>query len=482
MVQMRNGELLIGGRFFGGPCDSTVPRAEVISPFDGRRIGMAAEAEWPHMEMAIECAHEAFASWRRSPRRERQALLRSVAAEARSHRELLADLLALEVGKPLAAGRAEADRLALTFDLAADLLSEPSGHLLPADIDPRGDGHLLRVERFPVGPVLGIVPWNWPLNLAAHKIAPALAAGCTIIIKPSAAAALCTLELGRLIHGAGCPEGVVNVVNCSGELASRAAADPRIRKVSFTGSEAVGWGIKERIADKRVSLELGGDASAIVLPDADLDWAASRLAAGAFAYAGQICISVQHAWVHEEAYEGLRERLVLEVEKTRSGDPTEEGVAVGPMISDEAADRIMEWIAEAEEGGAAVLAGGSRIGRVVEPTLVEDPPAGCSLAREEAFGPVLTLRRVASLDDAISRVNESRFGLQCGVFTSSISAAEKAFQELEAGGVVIGDFPTLRFDMMPYGGVKRSGFGREGLRYAFEEMTELKVMAMRTRT
>jgi acyl-CoA reductase-like NAD-dependent aldehyde dehydrogenase len=478
-MHFSQGELLIDGHFFGGTCDSTTPREEAISPFTGRRIGMAAEAEWNHVDMALDAAERAFADWRRSPRHERQALLRSIARAVREHADHLTNLLAAEVGKPVTAGRAEVARLALTFEIAADLLSEPSGALLPADTDPRGPGHTIRVERFPIGPVLGIVPWNWPYNLAAHKVAPALAAGCSITLKPSAASALCTLELGRLIHEAGCPAGLVNVVNCSGELASRAAADPRVKKVSFTGSEAVGWMIKSQVTDKPVTLELGGDASAIVLPSADLDWAAERICAGAFAYSGQICISIQHVWAHREIADELRQKIADRASATPSGDPLDEATVVGPIISDEAADRIMQAIDDAEAAGATVVAGGSRTGRVIEATVMEGVPAESALACEEIFGPVMTLAPVSGLEEAIARVNASRFGLQCGVFTDSLREAEAAFQELEVGGVVIGDYPTLRFDAMPYGGAKRSGFGREGVRYAFEEMTELKAMVTR---
>lgn len=479
---MNHGELLIGGHFFGGPCDQGISKAQVNSPYDGRLVGTVAEAGWDEVDAALEAAKDAFPTWSKSPRHERQRLLRKIGAMVRDRADELTLLLADEVGKPVSAGRAEVTRLALTFEQAADLLSEPSGQLLPVDYDERGAPYICRVERFPIGPAFGIVPWNWPFNLGAHKIAPALAAGCPITIKPSRASALSTLALGRLIHEAGCPAGVVNMVNCPGEMATKAALDDRVKAVSFTGSEEVGWGLKEKVTTKKISLELGGDASAIVCADADLDFALDRLVAGAFTYAGQICISIQHALVEESIYDDFKARLIEKCEAVKWGDPREEDVVVGPLIDDGAADRVMEWIEEAEGKGATVLCGGNRSGRIIDATVVENVPDDSRLGCDEIFGPVMTLRSFSSFDEAVKRVNTSRFGLQAGVFTRNIETAERAYQELEVGGVVIGDFPTLRFDTMPYGGVKRSGFGREGLRYAIEEYTELKVMVTKVQS
>jgi acyl-CoA reductase-like NAD-dependent aldehyde dehydrogenase len=340
--------------------------------------------------------------------------------------------------------------------------------------DPRGKDYQAWVERLPVGPVLGIVPYNWPYNLAAHKIAPALAVGCTMVVKPSSAAPLSTLTLCRLIHEAGCPPGVVNAVVCPSKIAERMALDPRIAKVSFTGSPAVGWGLKEKLPRKKVTLELGGDASAIVMPDADLDWATKRIVAGKFGYAGQICISVQHARIHQDVYADMRARLIEATLACKSGDPEDPTTVCGPLVSAEAADKVQAWLQEALDGGGKLLAGGLRDGNVVSPTLIENVPASARLSCEEVFGPVLTLSSFATLDEAIAAVNASNYGIHAGVFTRDPAAAERCFNELEVGGVVVNDYPTLRFDSLPYGGVKNSGFGREGVRYAMDEMTELK--------
>lgn len=477
-------ELLIDGVFLGGECDPETPKQVVRSPHNMTIVGSAAEAGPAGVEAAVAAAARAFETWSRSSRHDRQGLLRRIAAALRERRSELAMLAAEEIGKPITWAGAELDRSALTFDLAADLLDDFGRVSLPIDYDPRGTGHTAVAERFPIGPILCITPYNWPFNLAAHKIAPALAAGNTIVLKGSGAASLCTLTLARLIHEAGCPPGVLNALNCEPDLAESIATDPRIAMVSFTGSPAVGWHLKRLCAEKRVALELGGDAYAIVCRDADLDWAAQRCALGGFGYAGQVCISVQHVLVDERVYEPMRSRLIAATQATPHGDPREAKCVCGPLISPEAAVKVSEWIAEAVEAGAEVLAGGKRIGNAVAPTLVEFPEQWRSepprLAREEVFGPVLTLGRFRTFDEALARVNASAYGIQTGVFTNDVRLAEQAFRKLEVGGVVIGDYPTLRFDSLPYGGVKRSGFGREGVRFAMEEMTEWKAMVVRS--
>jgi acyl-CoA reductase-like NAD-dependent aldehyde dehydrogenase len=473
-------ELLIDGMLIGGPCDNSVGKVVVRAPYDGQVVGTAAEAGPYEVEHAVGAAHAAFASWRRSPRHQRQALLRRVAALVRERRDDLVDLLTREVGKPVTWSRGEVTRLAVTFDLAADLVSGYGVEQMPVDFDVRGEGHRCLVERFPVGPVLAIVPYNWPFNLAAHKIAPALAAGCTVVLKPSHQAPISTLTLARLIHDAGCPPGVLNAVFCAPELAEKMATDPRIAMVSFTGSPAVGWHLKKLLAEKRVSLELGGDATAIVCEDADLDWAAARCTAGGYGYAGQVCIAVQHVLVQRGVYEGAREKLIAATKACPYGDPSLPETVCGPLITSEAAAKVTEWIHEAVDAGATVLAGGKREGTLIPPTLLENVPPHTRLACEEVFGPVLTLAPFDTLDEAIEKVNASRYGIQCGVFTHDLRVVEKAFQEIETGGIVVNDYPTLRVDNMPYGGVKRSGFGREGVRYAMDEMTEPKTMLVRT--
>ena len=316
------------------------------------------------------------------------------------------------------------------------------------------------------------MPYNWPFNLAAHKLAPALATGNTVVLKASPLAPLCAMELGRLAHDAGAPQGTVNVWNGSVQDADRVLDDPRIAMLSFTGSERVGWELKRRMWDRPVTLELGGDARAIVMADADLDLAARQIALSGYGYAGQVCISAQHVLVQTAAYDALRERLARETESCPTGDPEDERTVCGPLISVEAAERARRMVAES---GARVVAGGGGEGALMRPTLLENVPEGCALATEEAFAPVLALAPFRTLEEAAARVNASRFGIHASIFTRDLATAERAYRLLDVGGVVVNDSPSLRFDAMPYGGVRRSGFGREGLREAMDEMTTPKV-------
>jgi acyl-CoA reductase-like NAD-dependent aldehyde dehydrogenase len=471
--------LLIDGRAVGAREDGALREQKILAPWDGAVVGATFEAEWPAMDAAITAAERAQGGWQRTPRHERQALLRRVAQSVRERAQELAELMAREVGKPITWAAAEVARLGVTFDLAAGILDGPAREELPLDFDARGKDYRCFVERMAIGPVLAIVPYNWPYNLAAHKLAPALAAGNTVVLKPSPLAPLSTLTLAHLIHAAGAPSGVVNAVNCSAEAAERAVRDPRIPLVSFTGSEKVGWHIKGLVPEKQVVLELGGDASVLVFPDADLDLAVKRACLGGYGYAGQVCISVQHVRVHDAVYDEVKKRLVAETAKTPAGDPLDPATVCGPLISKSAADRVMAWLDEAVAAGARVIAGGQRERNLVRPTLIEDVPRAAKLATEEVFGPVVTLSRFGSADDAFAAVNGSRFGIHCSVFTRDHAVVERAYRELEVSGVVVNDFPTLRFDNMPYGGVKRSGVGREGVRYAYEEMTMPKVLLER---
>jgi acyl-CoA reductase-like NAD-dependent aldehyde dehydrogenase len=478
---MLHRELLIDGFFIGGPCDQAVGKEVVRSPYDGDVIGTVAEGGLMELRTCVDAAHSAFATWRETPRHVRQGLLRRIASLVRERKDELVDLLTREVGKPIVWSRGEVARLALTFDYAADLLTTYGSEAIPLDLDPRGEGHRCVVERFPRGVVFCIVPYNWPFNLAAHKIAPALATGNTVVLKTSPQASLSTLALARLIHEAGCPPGVLNAWNGPAPNAQKVLTeDRRIRMLSFTGSVPVGWKLKELLPDRMVTLELGGNASAIVHADADLDWSVSRIVAGAYGYAGQVCIAVQHALVHRSVYAEVRERLIAATKACPYGDPEDERTVCGPMITDEAADKVMGLIEAAQAAGGRVTAGGTRTGRVVAPTLLENVPDATKLATEEAFGPVLTLAPYDDLDEAIAQVNSSSYGIQTGIFTHDLRVAERAFRKLEVGGVVVNDYPTLRFDNMPYGGVRRSGFGREGVRYAMDEMTEPRAMILRT--
>ena len=476
---MEIGELLVDGSFIGGPCDSSVPKSPVVSPWDGRTVGSVAEGIWQHMDAALAAASGAFPAWARTPRYERAALLRNAARLIREHADLLAETAVAEIGKPVTLALGEVARCALTFDLSASLLDSLVNEAPSADIEPRGAGHWAIVERFPRGVVLAITPYNWPYNLAAHKVAPCLAAGNTVVLKPSGHSALCGAVFARVLHAAGFPPGVVNSVNCEPTTAERAASDPRTKMVSFTGSEAVGFHLRSVVTDKPVALELGGDASAIVMPDADLGFVAERCALGGYGYAGQVCISVQHVLVHEAVFAAAEEMLAHATQACPTGDPGLPETVCGPLIIASAADRVTPWIDEAVAGGARIVAGGGREGNVVRPTLLADVPSGSKLSCEEVFGPVVTLEPFSSIEEAIERVNSSRFGLQAGVFTSDLKVATRMFRELEVGSLVVGDYPTLRLDNMPYGGVKRSGMGREGVRSTYEEATEPRLMLVR---
>lgn len=480
---MLHAELLIDGHFVGGPCDQATGKVVVRNPYDGSVVGTAAEGGLSELRGCLDAAWDAFQTWRFSTAADRQTLLRRIASLVRERHGELVDILVAEIGKPVAWARGEVDRMAITFDLAADELETWGVEPVSIVHDPRGENYTASIGRFPIGPVLCIVPYNWPFNLAAHKIAPALAVGNTVILKPSLLAPLSTLSLARLIHEAGCPHGVVNAWNGPSQVISKVSHDPRCRMVSFTGSPEVGWKVKQELPpDKRVVLELGGNGMAVVCADADLEWAAQRCVLGSYGYAGQVCIAVQHVLAEASIYDAFREKLIALTNQCAWGDPRLEATVCGPMISVEAADRVEDWVAEAVAAGAVVITGGGREGSLIKPVLLENVPASVRLYNEEVFGPVLTLERIDSFREAIARINGSKYGIHAGVFTRDPKLCEQAFRELEVGGVVINDYPTIRFDNLPYGGVKQSGFGREGVRFAMEEMTEWKSWVVKNST
>jgi acyl-CoA reductase-like NAD-dependent aldehyde dehydrogenase len=472
--------MLINGHFIGGECDQAVGKTVIKAPFDGAIVGTAAEGGFNDVRAAIHAADDAFQTWRHSSRKDRQHLLRRVASLVRGRSEELVEILSKEVGKPITASRGEVARLAMTFDDAADALSHWGVEALPVDMDARGEGYRCIVERFPVGVIFCIVPYNWPFNLAAHKVAPALASGNTVVVKPSHLAPLSTYTLARIIHEAGCPPGVVNCVLCSSKDAEKALHDPRVKALSFTGSPAVGWHLKRELSAKKVTLELGGNATAIVCEDADFEWTIPRIINGGYVYAGQICISIQHVLIHQSRYEEAKQLLIEQTCNCPTGDPMDEKVVCGPLISEDAAAKVESFLNEAIEKGARVLAGKERSGTMMKPTLVEGVAEDTKLFAEEVFGPVMTIRPFKDLDEGIEIVNRSKYGIHAAIFTTDIREAEKAFRGIEVGGVIVNDYPTLRFDNMPYGGVKQSGFGREGVRYAMDDMTEPRVMLTRT--
>ena len=453
----------------------------VRSPWDGRRVGEVADADAAGMDYAIARALDAAPAVARMPRHERQAVLRRTAALLGERREALAQTMVAESGKPVRFARSEVDRAVTTFSLAADEVTRNAGEVLPLDVTPAGEGYTALVTRTPIGVVGAIAPFNFPLNLVAHKVAPAIAIGNPVVLKAPPQAPLCAHELGCIVHEAGWPQDALAVLHAPVDVAQRLATDERIAMLSFTGSSAVGWYLKSIAGRKRVALELGGNAAAIVCEDADLAWAARRCAIGAFAQAGQVCIKVQRIYVSAVRYEEFLTLLLAEIDALTVGDPLDESTIVGPVIDEVSAKRIETWIAEAIASGATRLRGGNRKGTLIAPTLLTETTPSMKVECEEIFGPVATISRVASLDEAIERTNATRYGLQAGVFTNDVRAIGKAFEGLQVGGVIVNDYPTLRIDNFPYGGIKESGFGREGVRYAIDEMSELKTLVVKYR-
>ena len=429
-------------------------------------------------EQAVRAAVDTFETTRRLPAYERGAMLRAISAGIRERREELGRTITLESGKPIRDALVEVDRASLTFRLAAEEAERMYGELIPLDLLASSRGRIGITRRFPLGPIAGISPFNFPLNLAAHKVAPALAAGNTIVLKPPSKDPLTMLTVAEIIERAGVPEGAVSILPMSRTLGDRMVADDRFKLLTFTGSPAVGWRMKERAGKKRVVLELGGNAGAIVDASADLGWAVKRSLAGAFGYAGQVCISVQRIFVHRSRYDEFLEQFVAGAGQLKMGDPLEPETQLGPMVDEQAAARTERWVREAEELGGRVLLGGRADGAFFPPTVLVDTPAAAQVCSNEAFAPLVVVFPFDEFGAAIRAVNDSFYGLQTGVFTNDLAHSWQAFNELEVGGVVINDIPTYRIDHMPYGGVKDSGLGREGLRWSIEDMTELRIMVV----
>ncbi len=452
---------------------------DVRNPYDDSLVGRTWTGGESDLDRAIDAAVATAPRMARLPAYERAALLRRVAEGLTGARDAIAGVLAAEAGKPIRDAATEVDRAAMTFRVAAEESQRIGGELIPLDLAPHAAGRIAITRRFPLGPIAAITPFNFPLNLVAHKLAPALAAGNTVVLKPATRTPLSALTLARLLDEAGLPEGALSVLPLTRAAADRLVEDDRLRLLTFTGSAAVGWGIKARAGRKRVILELGGNAGVIVDQDADLPYAVSRLTAGSFGYAGQSCISVQRIYVHEAIYDALADRLVEAVQRLTVGDPLDPSADVGPLITTADAERVEAWVREATAAGARVLTGGRRIGRAAyAPTVLADVPADVRVCAEEVFAPLVGLYRVPDVEAAIEGVNRSRYGLQAGIFTNTLAHALAAFDRLEVGGVILNDVPSFRVDHMPYGGVRDSGLGREGPRYAIEEMTEPRLLVI----
>lgn len=471
-------ETLLGEQriLLGGDDVETEERYEVRSPYDDAPVAVVHRAGPGEVERAIAGAVEAFETTRRLPSWQREQVLQAVAAGIAARREEFARTIALEAGKPIRTARIEVDRAVYTFSVAAEESKRIYGEIVPLDWLPGNDGREALIRRVSLGPVTGITPFNFPLNLVAHKVAPALAAGNPILLRPASQTPCTCLALGRIVLDAGWPKDAIAVLPCSTETARPLVEDDRIKLLTFTGSPEIGWQLKSRAGRKRVTLELGGNAAVIVNDDADVAYAAERVAWGGFGYAGQTCISVQRVYVHEKVYDAFARELLGRVQALAAGDPVDEETDVGPVIDRANAERIEGWLAEAKTAGATVLTGGERDGNLWQPTVVEGAPEDVRVSCEEVFAPFVGLHRFSDVREAIDAAGRSEFGLQAGIFTNDLRVVADAFDRIDVGGLMVNDVSSFRIDHMPYGGVKSSGLGREGLRYAIEEMTELKLL------
>jgi acyl-CoA reductase-like NAD-dependent aldehyde dehydrogenase len=453
---------------------------DVLDKFSGERVARAAFADAAAIEQAIAAAHGARAAMAAFPPDARRDVLEHCVRRFGERREELALALCIEAGKPIRDARGEVARLVDTFRIAAGEATRIGGEVLELGVSERTRGYRGMTRRVPIGACSFITPFNFPLNLVAHKVAPAIAAGCPFVLKPAAKTPLGALIIGEVLAETDLPAGAFSILPCSNEDAAALVEDDRIALLSFTGG-LVGWDLKARAGRKKVTLELGGNAACIVDErlGASLDHVVERLVFGAYYQSGQSCISVQRILVHRSLHEALANRLVAAVEALRTGDPRDEATFIGPVIDEDAARRIEGWIDAAIKGGAKALVRGKRKGNLLPAALLDDVPRGADLYRNEAFGPVACLEAFDEFDDAIDRVNDSAFGLQAGVFTADIAHAMRAWERLEVGGVVVGDVPSFRVDNMPYGGIKQSGLGREGVRWAIEDMTETRLLVIR---
>ncbi len=466
--------IFLAGRWVDSP-----DLLEVSNPANPESpAGATYNATEEQYEEATEAAIRAFEVTRKLPAYERGAILRNISAGIKERREELGRLIALESGKPVRDALVEVDRAALTFRLGAEEAERMYGELIPLDLMASSKGRVGVTRRFPVGPIAAISPFNFPLNLAAHKLSPAIASGNPVVLKPPSKDPLTMLTVAEIVENAGAPEGSVSILPMTRELGDRLVADPRYKVLTFTGSPSVGWRMKERAGKKKVVLELGGNAGVIVDASADIDWAVKRVLVGAYTYAGQVCISVQRMFVHERVWDPFMERFVEGARRIKVGDPLDPETELGPMVDVAAAERTQRWVDEAVAMGGKVLLGGRADGSFFPPTVLVDTPVQAQVCSNEAFAPVVVAFPFSDFSEAVRGVNESFYGLQSGVFTNDLRHAWEAFDELEVGGVIVNDIPTYRIDHMPYGGVKDSGQGREGLRWAIEDMTELRIMVV----
>lgn len=452
----------------------------VYDKYNGKEAVRVALADAAVIDQAIGAAVDAAEPVRKMAPFERQKILQHCAKRFEERFEELAMALCIEAGKPIKDSRGEVTRLIDTFRVAAEESVRINGEIQNLEISPRARGYRGMFQRVPVGPCSFITPFNFPLNLAAHKIAPALAVGCPFVLKPASLTPVGAILIGEVLAETDLPKGAFSILPCRRGGADLFTTDGRLKLLSFTGSPSVGWDLKARAGKKKVTLELGGNAACIVDEGWDLDDAVERIAFGAFYQSGQSCIGVQRILIHESIYDELKKKLVMKAKSLKMGDPKLEDTFIGPMISEKEAERLESWIQSAEKAGGTILCGGKRNGVMLEATLMENVPKDQPLCAQEAFGPVAVLNSFHDFSDALHETNDSVFGLQAGIFTRDLYKMQQAWDELEVGGVVIGDVPSFRVDNMPYGGVKNSGLGREGIRFAMEDMTEIRNLVIRT--
>lgn len=452
--------------------------ATIRAPYDGAEVGTHHLASAADMDAAVTANLAAAPACRKMPAYERAACLRRIADGLEARRATFGNLLAREAGKPITQANLELDRAIFVFRDAAEEATRMVGDVMPLDVLPAGKGRIGLTRRVPLSPVAAITPFNFPVLLAAHKIAPAMACGAALTLKPPPQDPLSTLMLGDLVAESGYPAGGINIVPCELAVAEHLVHDERVRMISFTGSARAGWAIRAAAGTKRVALELGGNAGVIVEPDADLERAVERCAVGGYSYAGQSCISVQRILVHQQVFDLFLERFVARVRTLAVGDPLDPATDVGPLISEDAARRAESWIVAAVGQGARVMTGGARRGNLLEPTVLTGTRPDQQVNCEEVFAPVTTVTAYRDFDDALARVNDTPYGLQAGVFTRDVGKLMRAWDRLDVGGVMGNEVPAWRVDRMPYGGAKASGLGREGVRYAIDELTELRLLTL----
>jgi len=454
-------------------------KMEVQDKFTNEVVARVSVSDAESVEQAIAAAVKAAPVIQKLSAFERKKILKHCLMRFKEKEKLLVEILCVEVGKTIKDAQSEVDRFLGTFEVSAEEATRQYGEILPLDISERGLGYRGYWKRFPIGPCLFITPFNFPLNLVAHKVAPAIAAGCPFILKPALATPISAAIMGEVLSETDLPRGAFSILFCNNSLAQKMAEDERLKLLSFTGSAKVGWDLKSKAGKKQVILELGGNAACIIDETADLDWAVERLIFGGYYVAGQSCISVQRILAHHTIYNSLREKLVSKLKAIKSGNPKESDVFLGPLINIDAAKRVEAWIKEAVQKGATLLCGGERKGAIVTAALLENVPLSEKLNCEEAFGPVAILQPFKEFNEALKIANDSRYGLQAGVFTRDLHRMNQAFDELEVGGVTINEVPSFRSDNMPYGGIKESGLGREGVRFAIDHLTEIKMLVVR---